>query len=405
MKIGDLASVTKLNRSESVDFPEIELGMIGKVVNVFEGVICLYFEKFNIEYDFNNDQITLVEESEKPKLESLAIVVSQQKGVISTNFEDIKVALSAQMQIYKELEVTEANKPERKKDVATLRKMDKAITSKCSEVRNEFLKPYDEFKKLADELKEIINEPIGIIDNQVKEFEEAQRIAKIEVIKALFVELISVHTIEMQDEVGLATIYDNRWENATSTMKSVKEEMTIKLNGIRDNVALINSMVSEKTADALAQYWCDFDVNTAMGVITRYEAQKREIEQKMIEQQRKDKEAEEERQRISRDRELEREKQKVRDEEMARIRKEEQIREEERQKAAADEERIREEERQRAQAEQEAKAQAELEAMQIKKQADVSNVVNVAYFIEGTPEELAQVEMYMDSIGVAYEKL
>ena len=60
------------------------------------------------------------------------------------------------MQVYKELEVTETNKPERKRDIATLRKMAKAVNEKKTEVRNEFMRPYTAFENNVKELIEII---------------------------------------------------------------------------------------------------------------------------------------------------------------------------------------------------------------------------------------------------------
>ena len=63
-------------------------------------------------------------------MNELQIVVNQQQGTITTNFDEVKETLTEQMAIYKELEVTEENKTERKKDIATLRKMIKAVNSK-----------------------------------------------------------------------------------------------------------------------------------------------------------------------------------------------------------------------------------------------------------------------------------
>lgn len=322
-------------------------------------------------------------------MNELQIVVSQQPGTITTNFAEIKESLVVQMQVYKELEVTEANKAERKKDIASLRKMQKAISDEKSKVRIVCLKPYGEFSNPADELSEIINEAIVIIDNQVKELEEKQRLTKQEDIKTAFCDIMANYPT-LCNEIGITEIYDNRWENATATIKSVKDEMTAKLNTIRDNVALISSMISEKKDEALKLFWGDLDVAKAMQMINRYEAQKREIEARMIEQQRKDKEAEEERQRQSRDRELEREKQKVRDEEMARIKREKEI-------IAEAEQRLR--------AEQEAKSRVELEALQIHKQANKSSMVTNIYSVTATPEETDQIEMYLNSLGIDWERM
>ncbi|MDF2907158.1 MAG: hypothetical protein K0R34_2479 [Herbinix sp.] len=333
-------------------------------------------------------------------MNELQIVVDIKPSLISTNFEDIKSTLSEQMQVYKELEVTEENKVERKKDVATLRKMAKAVNDKKVEVKNEFLKPYEAFERNVKELIEIINEPIGIIDNQIKEFEEKQRLQKQDDIKAAF-EAIFVNYPELAEgDIGLVNIYDSRWENATASMKSVRDEITAKLDKIQNEVTLIKSMVSEKTEEALRLFWGDLDVTKAVTMINRYEAQKREIEQRMIEQQRREKEAEEERQRLARERELEREKQKVREEEMARIKRENEIKEEAERKARENEDRFREEER----------LATEKRLMEVKTSAladDLeapfdANEITAVFSITGSEEELQQVEMYLNSLGLFF---
>ena len=318
-------------------------------------------------------------------MNELQIQINQKPGVISTNFEEIKAELSTQMQVYKELEVTEANKPERKKDVATLRKMAKAVNEKKSEVKNKFLEPYNVFEGQVKELIEIINEPITIIDNQVKDFEEKQRLQKQDDIKEAF-EVIIKDYPSLVDEIGLITIYDNRWENITTSMKSVREEITSKLDKIKADVDLIKSMVSDKAEEALKLFWGDLDLAKAVTMINKYEAQKKEIEARMIEQKR-----------LEQEKELEREKQRVRDEELERIRREREIREEEQRKAEEKEEAIREEERLAI----EQKLMGIKEATEVKASA-TSDMVT--YKIIGTPEELDQVEMYMNSIGVEFIK-
>lgn len=364
-------------------------------------------------------------------MNELQIVVNQQRGVISTNFEDIKKELSAQMQIYKELETTDANKAERKKDIATLRKMKTAIKDKRIEVKKECLKPYDVYEKLSDELEEIVNMPIGIIDNQVKELEERQRIEKQNNILKTFEELIAEYP-ELSEEIGLVNVYDNHWETVAVTPKAIKAEMTVKLVTIRDNVALINSMVSDKTEEALRLFWGDLDIAKAMGMITQYEAQKRQIEQQLIEKQQKEKELEAERERMAKERELERERERVRIEERSKIKEEERIKEEARKKAFDEESKIREEERKKAaeaeeciREEERAKAQVEEERIREEERLatekrlmsikvsdpeddleapfDVDEAVAV-FTVTGTVEELQQVEMYLNSIGLMFKR-
>ena len=305
-------------------------------------------------------------------MKELQIVINQQQGKITTNFDKVKEALAEQMAIYKELEVTEDNKTERKKDIATLRKMIKAVNSKRIEVKKECLKPYEVFEKQASELVDIINQPIGILDSQVKEFEDKQRLQKIENINKLFAEII-LNYPELIDEIGIATIYDNRWENATTSMKSIREDIAAKLDKIQADITLIKSMPSDKTEEALKLYWGDLDVTKAITMINRYEQQKKEIEQRVAEQRKKELEEA-----------IAREVERARQAEREAIEREKQAE----QKAIEREKQARQE---------------ELDAMAIKKQD--AEVEKRLYGIEATEEEFEQVEMYLNSLGILFERV
>lgn len=305
-------------------------------------------------------------------MNELQIVVNQQQGTITTNFEKVKEILAEQMEIYKELEVTEENKTDRKKDIATLRKMIKAVNNKRIEVKKECLKPYEIFEKQASELVDIINQPIGILDSQVKELEDKQRLQKVADINTYFDETITSYP-ELIDEIGLITIYDNRWENTTTSMKSVKEEIKTKLDKIQADIALIKSMPSDKTEEALRLYWGDLDVTKAITMINRYEQQKKEIEQRVAEQRKKEQEEA-----------IAREVERARQAEREAIEREKQAE----QKAIEREKQARQE---------------ELDAMAIKKQD--AEVEKRLYGIEATEEEFEQVEMYLNSLGILFERV
>ena len=306
-------------------------------------------------------------------MNELQIMVSQQPGAISTNFGEIKDSLSTQMEIYEELEVTEENKTERKKDIATLRKIIKSINDKRIGVKKECLKPYEEFEKQASELVNIINKPVRMIDSQIKEYEDKQRQEKIGSIRQIFSELVS----DLADYIPLEKIYDDKWESAGTSLKSIKEDMSFRIDNIRSAIATIKAMQSEKTEEALNRYYENFDLISAINFINRYEQQKKEIEQRMIEQQNRDREAEAEKER-------------------------ERIRREERE-AIAREERIKAEAEAKAKAEQEAKERAESEAMAIQKQE--LGTASYIYGITATKAEFEQIEMYLNSLGVEFERI
>ena len=305
-------------------------------------------------------------------MNELQIVVNQQQGTITTNFEKVKEALKGQMEIYKSLEVTEDNKTERKKDIATLRKVIKAVNDKRIGVKKECLKPYEVFEQQASELVNIINEPIGIIDSQVKEFEDKQRLEKIAEINKIFDETIPAYEA-LLDEIGIQVIYDSKWENIATSMKSIREDITAKLNKLQADVTLIKSMPSDKTEEALRLYWGDLDVTKAITMINRYEQQKKEIEQQVAERQKREQaeaiEREVERARKAEREAIEREKKAEQDA----IDREKQAR------------------------------QAERDAMAVKQQA--SDNEKRLYGIEATEEEFEQVEMYLNSLGILFERV
>ena len=305
-------------------------------------------------------------------MNELQIVVNQQQGTITTNFEKVKEILTEQMEIYKSLEVTEENKTDRKKDIATLRKVIKAVNDKRIGVKKECLRPYEIFEKQATELVTIINEPIGILGNQVKEFEDKQRNEKIAEIHRVFDE-IALNYPGLIDEIGIIAIYDNRWENVGVSMKSIREDITSKLDKIQADITLIKSMTSDKTDEALKLYWGDLDVNKAITMINRYEQQKREIEQQVAERQKREQaeaiEREVERARKAEREAIEREKKAEQDA----IDREKQAR------------------------------QAERDAMAVKQQS--ADNEKRLYGIEATEEEFEQIEMYLNSLGILFERV
>jgi hypothetical protein len=306
-------------------------------------------------------------------MQELQIIVNQQTGIITTNFDDVKQALASQMEIYKSLDVTEENKTERKKDVATLRKMIKAVNDKRIEVKKECLKPYEDFEKRARELIDIISEPINLLDNQIKEYEDKQRQEKINTIKQIFTEVAG----ELAEYIALEQIYDSKWENVATSIKSIREDITAKFIEIHSAITAIKATGSEKVQEALDRYYNNLDLASAITFINQYEQQKREIERRMREQQERERQAE-----------LERERERIRREEREAIEREERI------KAEAEA---------KARAEQEAKERAEREAMAIKHQTGATE--KRLYGITATHEEFEQVEMYLSSLGLDYERV
>lgn len=220
-------------------------------------------------------------------MNELSVVINQKPGSIDFNFEELKVGVQNIAVAYQGVELTEDSTKEGKESVATLRKIEKALEDKRKEIKKEWMKPYEDLEKKVKELISIIDKPILSIDNQVKAFEEKKKAEKKQEITKIYDELVG----DMLEFLPLRKIYDSKWENVGTTMKSIKESITQVVDSTSMAVQTIKAMNSEYVSKALEQYKYDLSLPDAIASINRYELQRKEI----LEREEAKRKAEEER--------------------------------------------------------------------------------------------------------------
>lgn len=206
----------------------------------------------------------------------LEVQISRNNGTIDFNFEEIKEALTAELELYKNLVFTEDTKADAKKTVAELRKLKKQISDKRIEVKKLYMQPYTDFEAKVKELDKLINEPITFISEQIDAFEQKRIEEKIELINDIYLELVS----EREDIAGYAKlnrVYDSKWENASTSKKTIQEAITNYLDGVTNDIAAIKSMESEYETKALMRYKETGVLSDALLTIRQWEKQKEEI--------------------------------------------------------------------------------------------------------------------------------
>lgn len=298
-------------------------------------------------------------------MEELKLQITQTPGNIECNFDELKETLADHLKIYEGMPVSLENKAERKKDLAMLRKVKKAVSDRRSEVKRQWLEPYNVFDTQVRELLGLIDRPVAVIDDQIKELESRERMKKLEEIKTLFGDMAA----DYADWLTLEMIFDEKWLNATTSIKKVKEELTGKILEIGNALIMLNMSVSEVKLEAIERYKSDLNLQSAMMYINQYEAQRARI----LEAERKQREREEEQRR---EREMER---------------------------------ARQEARAQVAREQQAKEEAKKEVMDNITQPITDEVVKNAkvtamYTISATDDQIAELEMAMDSLGITYER-
>ena len=105
---------------------------------------------------------------------------------IEFNYDDLRQEIIEKVAMYKSLVYTDEQIKEAKSDRSKLNKFVKALSDERIRIKKKCLKPYEDFEKKINELTAIVNEPIALIDNQVKSYEEQRKAEKLEKIKEYF---------------------------------------------------------------------------------------------------------------------------------------------------------------------------------------------------------------------------
>jgi len=218
-------------------------------------------------------------------MNDIEVKVTQTAGVIESNFEEIKEALGLQMTAYLELELNEGNIKERKADLATLRKIRKAVDDRRKEVKKTFNKPYEEFESKVKEVLAVIDEPINMIDTGLKGFEEKRVAEKIEHAKAIHAEQVG----EFAEYLPFSASYKNTWKNATCSDNEIISDIQEQVIKIKNDLNVIKGLHSEIEEQLLEAYKTTGNLAAVVQKNTDYIEIKRQIE--ISEQQKKEADA------------------------------------------------------------------------------------------------------------------
>ena len=177
---------------------------------------------------------------------------------------------------------------------------------------------------------------------------------------------------ELGEFLPLYRIQSDKWQNASTSSKAIRKEMSAVISNARAGKAAIEAMQSDAVPDALRKFQSCLNLPDALNYITVYEAQKAEVLRR-----------EEERRRLEEERQRQAEIERIRAEERRRIAEEEQIRRET-----------------------EAAVKAEVKSVDEVSAAPLTapESLTAVYTVVGTEEELQELEMAMISLGLYFER-
>ena len=183
-------------------------------------------------------------------MENLEIQVKQELGTITTNFSDIEKELRLQMSAYESFVVSEDEIPMAKGDLAFLRKLRTSIDDKRKEVKRAYMKPYEGFEESCKKLMGIIDEPIGVIDSQLKLFETDRVEKKHKRVMKLYEEQVG----ELIRFLPVEKNYNPKWDNKSTTDQDISFDISAMVLKVKNDLSVIESLNSEIKDELLATY-------------------------------------------------------------------------------------------------------------------------------------------------------
>ena len=215
--------------------------------------------------------------------------LKQLPAKIEFNFEEIKAELASLIQQYNTLVVTAESIRDAKDDKARLNKLYNAIDDKRKEIKKLCLAMYEPFEKQCKELLELIQQPITSIDKQIKVFEDIEQQQKWEQIEAYY----KVEVEELKDLVPLEKIVSSKWKNKGESLESVNNAIGDTLERIRGELETISTLHSEFEQQIKDVYLNDYNLSKAMMEQKRLEDRKRQLEEMERQKEERRKQAEE----------------------------------------------------------------------------------------------------------------
>lgn len=183
----------------------------------------------------------------------LKIYEGAEHSPIIWNNNEIKAEISAKMEYYRNVIYSDGEIKLAKEDRATLNKFMQALDTRRKEIKKLYLKPYEDFEAQLKDIISLINEPIALIDAQVKEYEAKQKQEKEDRIKTYYAGL------DVPEWLTLDRIFSDKWLNASVSFKKVQEEIDFRVESVKVDFEMLANLpeigfeaseVYKKTLDA-----------------------------------------------------------------------------------------------------------------------------------------------------------
>lgn len=210
---------------------------------------------------------------------------------IEWNRAELEAAVKAKVAQYDGVTYTDDTIQAAKADRAELNKLKTAIEDRRKIVKKVINEPYTVFEKELKGILALIDKPVGIIDTQIKDYENQKKEEKKEQIREAYSAAIG----ELEKVITFERLFDPRYLNATYSLQKAIADIQGKIAKVKTDLQTIDEMCSDYKTNAQDIYLKTLDLSKAMAEEKRLrnlkekmEADKRareEAERRRIEQE------------------------------------------------------------------------------------------------------------------------
>ncbi|WP_320972269.1 DUF1351 domain-containing protein [Enterocloster bolteae] len=200
--------------------------------------------------------------AEVDKME-LRLISPEENGFlthIEWNRDEIRRKTLEKLEKYKGIVYTDANMKEAKKDLAELRGFVTDFDDRKKLVKKKIMEPYDQFEAELKDVLKLIQEPISLIDKQIKEYEDQKKAEKKADIKKAYEAEIG----EMREAVPFERLFDSQYLLAKFTLKKAREDISGKIDRLKSDFEIIDKLESNYKINAKDMYIKTLDLSSAL---------------------------------------------------------------------------------------------------------------------------------------------
>ena len=191
------------------------------------------------------------------------------------NYDTLKSALAARMDLYRGLVVTEDGIKAAKQDRADLNKLREAIDAKRKEVKKACLAPYNNFEARVKELTALVDAPIAAIDKQLQQYEEQRRATKRADVQAIYEETVG----ELRSLLPFDKLWRDEWYNTSWSMKKIREAIVAAEGKAASDLEVLSTVESEFIEAVKLKYLEGLDLNAALAERARLQERAAKLRQ------------------------------------------------------------------------------------------------------------------------------